>query len=151
MKKNSNIIFYDFEDEDIKKIIKENLPDIDEIIERINLCLVENYKINKQVSIYFAGVLTIKDLNLRYRNIDKATDVLSFPYDDITDYLGEIVICFDEIMKRADLEEDTIENTLVYMIFHSFLHLLGFSHDSEDDYKIMEEKTEELLGRYNSI
>jgi probable rRNA maturation factor len=144
-------ILYDFEDENQKDLIIKYLPDFEKILNKIKKSIFEIYKNENGFSLYFVKEDTIKLLNLKYRNIDKVTDVLSFPSLNEKDFIGEIVVSFENIIKRAEMEEETVENTLVYMIFHSYLHLLGYNHDTDKDYEIIEEKTEELLGRYISI
>jgi probable rRNA maturation factor len=144
-------ILYDFEDEKQKELVTEVLPDFEKIISKIKKSISDIYKTEKDLSLYFVKENTIRLLNLKYRNIDKSTDVLSFPSLDEKNFLGEIVISFENIVKRSEMEDENIENTLVYMIFHSYLHLLGYEHDTDKDYEIIEEKTEELLGRYNNL
>ncbi|HPC38656.1 MAG TPA: rRNA maturation RNase YbeY [Exilispira sp.] len=151
MKKISIEIIYDFEDENQKEFINQNISEFDNIVKKIAKSIFDIYKIKKSFSLYFVKVSTIQELNKKYRNIDKATDVLTFASTQTEDYLGEIIISFENIIKRAEIEEESIENTLIYMIFHSFLHLLGYNHDNEEEYKIIEEKTEELLRRYENL
>ncbi|MCR4421182.1 MAG: rRNA maturation RNase YbeY [Spirochaetales bacterium] len=151
MKQRLMKILYDFEDEKQKELVTEVLPDFEKIISKIKKSISDIYKTEKDLSLYFVKENTIRLLNLKYRNIDKSTDVLSFPSLDEKNFLGEIVISFENIVKRSEMEDENIENTLVYMIFHSYLHLLGYEHDTDKDYEIIEEKTEELLGRYNNL
>lgn len=151
MKQRLMKILYDFEDEKQKELVTEVLPDFEKIISKIKKSISDIYKTEKDLSLYFVKENTIRLLNLKYRNIDKSTDVLSFLSLDEKNFLGEIVISFENIVKRSEMEDENIENTLVYMIFHSYLHLLGYEHDTDKDYEIIEEKTEELLGRYNNL
>lgn len=165
-----NSISFDFESNQVEVFAKKNCQELYSIIEKVERTIDYIYKKKYQFSIYFVSSETIRNLNNQYRYIDEATDVLSFAEIDfistsnfkiankkeyknqnITGYIGEIIICLERIIERAEIEEDTIENTLVYMIFHSFLHLLGFTHDNEEEYKIIESKTDELLRRYISI
>lgn len=151
MNKREKIIIYDFETKNEESKVFNNLPNFQEIINKIIRVIIEIYNLKKGFSLFFVESNTMRSLNFKYRNIDNPTDVLSFNNDIDNDFLGEILICFDKIMQRAKMEEDSIENTLVYLIFHSFLHLLGYNHDSEEEYNIIEEKTEELLGRYINL
>lgn len=152
-KKNFKII-YDFENDDIKNKVLNILPDLDDIFNKIGSTIYSFFKNNIFFSIYFVEIKTIAQLNYKFRQIDAPTDVLSFENignEAKNEYIGEIIISIDKIIERAKDEDDTIENTFVYMVFHSFLHLNGYNHDNEDDYKIFEEKTEELMRRYNDI
>ncbi len=151
MNRRKKIVIYDFETKDEEIKVFNNLPNFQEIIEKINRIIIEICSQNKGFSLFFVESDTMKSLNFKYRNIDSPTDVLSFNNNIDNDFLGEILICFEKILQRAKMEEDSIENTLVYLIFHSFLHLSGYNHDSEEEYNIIEEKTEELLGRYINL
>ena len=78
----------------------------------------------------------IRVLNHEYRNVDEPTDVLSFPLDINENenlpvlMLGDIVICPDEV-SRLHTELDSQE-AMCLMIAHSFLHLLGYDHDTQE-------------------
>ncbi|MFN3410653.1 MAG: rRNA maturation RNase YbeY [Exilispira sp.] len=146
-----SIIIYDFQDDFQKEEITKNLSDFENIIKKYEKTIIENYNIDKEISLFFVDKDKIRELNNKYRNIDKDTDVLSFNYSYASNMLGEIVICFEKIIERSIIEEESIENTLIYMLFHSFLHLVGFDHNKEVEYDIFEEKTEELLRRYSKL
>lgn len=146
-----SIIIYDFQDDFQKNEVKKNLSDFENIIKKYEKTIIENYNIDKEISLFFVDKVKIRELNNKYRNIDKDTDVLSFNYGFVSNMVGEIVICFEKIIERSIMEEESIENTLIYMLFHSFLHLVGFDHNKEVDYDIFEEKTEELLRRYSKL
>lgn len=92
------------------------------------------------------GVDKIKSLNNNYRNKNKKTDVLSFPiFDLLADEqpispteLGDIFICYPVAKSQASSLEVTLENEIVHLFVHGFLHLLGFDHErSSKDEKIM--------------
>jgi len=105
----------------------------------------------------------IREYNSKYRGIDKATDVLSFPmqtflkagwcehekldFDKETGMLplGDIVISTNSVKKQAAEYENTVEYETSYLIIHSMLHLLGYDHDNEENEKIMHKKNKELM------
>lgn len=95
----------------------------------------KNYE-NAEISITIVKPEEIRTLNHEYRNVDEATDVLSFPMDfDESEnipvlMLGDIVICPDEVSRlHPELES---REAMCLMIAHSFLHLLGFDHDTQE-------------------
>ncbi|MCL2627540.1 MAG: rRNA maturation RNase YbeY [Oscillospiraceae bacterium] len=113
----------------------------------------------------------IKTYNSKYRGINKATDVLSFPmqtfkeagWRGVTDIdidmdtqtvpLGDIIISMATIRRQARFYEHSIDHESVRMIIHSALHLLGYDHNNEENEKIMEEKEValiELMGYFKS-
>ena len=98
----------------------------------------------------------LKRLNNEYRNIDKETDVLSFPMFEKTEIpemkkcqyeeaLGDIVISIERVKEQAVEYGHSFERELAYMIVHGFYHLMGEDHIEENDKLIMREKEEEIL------
>jgi len=105
----------------------------------------------------------IRKYNLKYRDIDKETDVLSFPMqtfkqpgwsgldsaelDEDTGELplGDIVISSETVKRHASEYGNTIEHETTYMIIHSTLHLLGYSHENESNERTMHNKKKQLM------
>lgn len=90
---------------------------------------------------------TIKKLNRIYRNIDKTTDVLSFPFDE-KDLLGEIYISLRRTEVQASRYKVTFNDEFVRLFVHGMFHLAGYDHIKENDRKIMEALERRLLDRY---
>ncbi len=116
----------------------------------------ENFEEQCEVDVTLVNDRQIKELNARYRNIDTATDVLSFPlgengsYDKnpVTDalMLGDIVISVEHALHQADLYGHGIERETAFLTVHSMLHLLGYDHVNDGLEKtIMREKEEAIL------
>jgi len=121
-----------------------------------------------QIDISFVDKQEIKKLNKEYRNIDKETDVLSFPtlnlkpmqQINIKDYkddidpktkhlmLGDIIICEAVAKEHAEEYGHSFEREVCYLTVHGFLHLLGYDHMEEDDKKIMRALEEAVLKKY---
>ena len=119
---------------------------------------------NIAVGIKFVDDNEIRMLNKEHRGVDKVTDVLSFPMYEIkvgeriekallpTDmieeeiYLGDIVICKNKIYSQAKEYGLTKKRELYYLALHSFLHLLGYDHQNEEEERRMFGLTEEILG-----
>lgn len=108
----------------------------------------------------------IHKLNLQTRNVDKPTDVLSypaleniiFPFDkknysellspeDNTLYIGEIIICREILIEQATEYEHSAQRELAFLTTHGLLHLLGYDHIEEDMRKIMRAKEDEVLQK----
>ncbi len=101
----------------------------------------------------------IRKLNNTYRNIDRATDVLSFPVfekqelenkikaQDFTfeDMLGDIVISVEQVQEQAKEYGHSFERELSYMVVHGFYHLMGYDHIEEQDKELMRKKEESVL------
>ena len=104
-----------------------------------------------EISITFMNSKEIQELNKTYRNINEPTDVLSFPMLDDNDIampllmLGDIVICPEQVEKlHPELE---IKDAMYLMIAHSFLHLLGYDHETEEKQNEMWEKQEMIKNK----
>ena len=86
----------------------------------------------------------IKKLNKNFRNKNKPTDILSFPFFDKKNlnknlkskkfYLGDIVISYKDFIKK---NKNDIKNGYIKIFIHGFLHLLNFDHKSDKDFKVM--------------
>ncbi len=141
--------------------IEENKK-YNETIERVIKTAFEEEKIDK-INIYVNIILTnpknIQKINKEYRNIDKATDVLSFPMfekdeiesmkkneNDVLDVLGDIVISIDKVTEQALEYGHSFERELSYMVIHGFYHLMGYDHIKAEDKKLMREKEENILN-----
>lgn len=106
-----------------------------------------------EVSLTLVEREEIQELNKEYRNVDKVTDVLSFPqYERVEDMpavgelcLGDVVICTDKVKEQADEFGHSYEREFVYLFVHSLHHLLGYDHMEEDEKSLMREKEEEAM------
>ena len=99
----------------------------------------------KDIELIVCNNQSIQEINKTYRKIDKATDVLSFPYDNIP-ILGSIIINNDFVQKMAKELKHTAQDEFVLLFIHGLLHILGYDH--EIDVGQMREKEEELIKNY---
>jgi len=123
----------------------------------------EYKKLNFKVNIVITDNIGIKNINSKYRKINEATDVLSFPmlenYDGILKYeiyeiepeknelfLGDIIISYERAIEQAKEYNHSYEREVAFLLTHGMLHLLGYDHDSDKREKIMREKQEILLN-----
>lgn len=110
----------------------------------------------------------IQEMNRMFRQIDKATDVLSFPmleYETAGDFscfddqeevfnpesgelmLGDIVISKDKVLEQAEAYGHSPVREYAFLIAHSMLHLFGYDHMEDEERKIMEEKQREIMEK----
>lgn len=122
-----------------------------------------------QISLLFVDNEEIREINKETRNIDKATDVLSFPMldypkgkvfkdvykDKVFDVMyldGDELVLGDMVLSLERAEEQSIEynhsfkREVCYLIVHSILHLLGYDHMEDEEKKIMRAREEEILN-----
>jgi probable rRNA maturation factor len=91
----------------------------------------------------------IQELNKEYRNIDKATDVLSFPLDVACEHMpiGSVIISVDKVIEKADELGHSKEDEFKLLLIHGLLHLIGYDH--EIDNGEMRGKEEEIIKKFN--
>ena len=141
-------IFINDEKDEIK--LKQ---DINELLEKVvEECLeIEDVGTDFEVSISFVDDADIKDVNKSYRNIDKPTDVLSFPLYDgqedtpYTPLLGDIVISLETAKRQSEEFGHSIEREVAYLTAHSMFHLLGYDHLEGDEKQEMREKEKQAM------
>ena len=118
--------------------------------------------INLYINIILTNPGNIRNINKQYRNIDKETDVLSFPMfekeeieemkkngNDINEPLGDIIISIARVKQQAEEYGHSFERELSYMLIHGFYHLMGYDHMNDEDKKQMREKEEIVLNNLN--
>ena len=110
-----------------------------------------------EVNVTLTDNAAIHEINREYREIDRATDVLSFPmieYETPEDYfnpdtgelmLGDIVISVEKVEEQAEKYGHSKERELAFLTAHSMMHLFGYDHMEEDEAKVMEAKQREVL------
>lgn len=105
----------------------------------------------------------IQDLNRMYRGVDKATDVLSFPasevgapgtlpdpWSDLAD-LGDIFLGIPYINNQCIQDKLQLEDVLPAIITHGLCHLIGFNHDTKDNWEAMRAEELKILEKFNKI
>ena len=147
----------------------ENLKNV------INFALKEEeVNIKTEVSLLLVDNNRIKEINSEYRNIDKETDVLSFPmlnyengrvfkeqYSDskfsYSDYdgeevvIGDIVVSLEKALEQSKEYNHSFEREVSYLVVHSVLHLLGYDHMENEEKKIMRAREEDILNALSIV
>lgn len=109
--------------------------------------------LDQEISILLTGDTNIRQLNQEFRNVDKPTDVLSFPqtsdeYPPIPEekFLGDIAISLDTAMIQSKEHGLEFKEEIILLLIHGMLHLSGFDHEiSEQEEVKMRNKTRELF------
>ena len=146
-------------EEELKKVIEFALKE-------------EEVDVPCEVSLLFVDNEEIREINNETRDIDKETDVLSFPMLDYEDkkvfkemykgyefaqsdfdgeelVLGDIVLSLEKALEQSREFNHSFERESAYLVVHSVLHLLGYDHMEDDDKKIMRKREEEILNKLN--
>ena len=127
-----------------------------DLIEKTIECSLEYEKFSKntEISVTVVSLDEIHRINLEHRNIDRPTDVLSFPLIDFEKdklpenekiYLGDIVLCYDKVLSQAEEYGHSVERELAFLTAHSMLHLMGYDHMVPEEEKVMFAKQEEIM------
>tara|TARA_B100000965_G_scaffold210690_1_gene176051 strand:- start:264 stop:713 length:450 start_codon:yes stop_codon:yes gene_type:complete len=116
------------------------------------ICIEE--KLSKHsVNLKILNDSEIKDLNRKFRNKDKPTNVLSFTNEDIskqlTNNLGDIAISYEYVERESKEQNKKFDNHFIHMFIHGIYHILGFDHENDSMADDMEDKETLLLKKLN--
>ena len=130
-----------------------------------NVIEAMNYPKGLEVAIDFVSEKDIKRLNSEFREIDKVTDVLSFPsfqlsVGEVLDveseevlmfkqdngfiHFGDMALCLKQTKRQAKEFGVSVESEIKKLVIHSMLHLMGYDHIEDGDYEIMKKEEERL-------
>ncbi len=140
---------------------KKTIKKMFDVAEQI---LKENFE-EVNLSINFVCEEKIKELNKDFRNVDKVTDVLSFPnlnknvnqslkefekekYEDGVLFLGDIVICKNVAFKQAREYGHSKKREVCFLALHGLLHLLGYDHIEKKDEELMMKTANSILEKF---
>jgi len=133
-----------------------------ELIKKAVNAVAEEVKLPEdiEVSVTIVDDESIREINREYRNIDKSTDVLSFPmfsFEEPTVFaeeffeeeniLGDIIISMETALRQGEEYGHGAEREVAFLTVHSLLHLLGYDHIEDCDRVIMREKEEYFLDK----
>lgn len=156
----------------MKSIIEINFLEIEEkeeykeVLTKVaTQCFTEERLLdtNLYISVTLTNPDNIRRINKEYRNIDKETDVLSFPMFGkeelkqlvakkeylVEDVLGDIMISIPRVEEQAKEYGHSFQRELSYMLVHGFYHLMGYDHIEEQDKIKMRPKEEKILEDLN--
>ncbi len=103
---------------------------------------------NKEIEFILTNNEEIHEINLTTRGIDKPTDVLSFPYENMPNTpLGSIVISIDFVEEKAKEYNHSIQDELSLLFIHGLLHLVGYDHEIDNGEH--RKKEEEIITKFN--
>ncbi|ONI39170.1 rRNA maturation RNase YbeY [Candidatus Epulonipiscium fishelsonii] len=140
----------DFLDKDLLLAIEDVIKATLEFEQAPNEC---------EISLTIVDKDEIQQINKEYRNIDKVTDVLSFPQIEMDEngklnwpdsigeniILGDIVLCFPKAIEQSSEYGHTLKREVCFLVVHSMLHLLGYDHMEEEAERQMIQKQNEIL------
>nr|WP_237700111.1 rRNA maturation RNase YbeY [Alicyclobacillus acidocaldarius] len=128
--------------------------DAQAFVERVLEVAAERIGVQGEVSVLFVDDDAIHELNRAYRQVDRPTDVLSFPMnegealadpDEVEPMLGDIVVSVDRAREQAEAYGHSLEREMAFLLVHGFLHLNGYDHEDEAGEREMFGLQEEIL------
>lgn len=147
---------------------KEILFDYNALLERIISFMLDysDCPYDVEVSVVITDDEAIHETNREFRDMDKPTDVLSFPmcnyitpgdFDSLEEQdvfnpetgeliLGDIMISYDHVLKQAEEYGHSLVREFAFLTVHSMLHLFGYDHETEDERNTMERMQEDVLS-----
>lgn len=126
------------------KIFVNNLSEFEKDIQKLAQKVAEGEKLKGELSITFVDDKKMKAMNKKYTDRDGVTDVLSFPFDDIPELMGDIYISLPQAERQK--EEDLLSE-LKLLTIHGILHLAGYDDKTEEQIKVMREKETYYLNQ----
>lgn len=149
-------IYVDFSDEQDKVKLDFSITELIEVCAREAL-IEEQIEDDAEVSVTLVDNENIRELNKIHRDIDRETDVLSFPLGDENGFevnidndailLGDIVISLEKAVSQSEEYGHSIKREVAFLLTHSLFHLLGYDHETPDEEKEMFEKQERVLEK----
>ena len=121
-------------------------------INRVFYWIKQHTKTNGEVELNVVGDKEMKELNFHYRGFNKPTDVLSFAWKEDkvikTNYLGQIYICYPQIVRQSKELSVNPKEEFVRMLAHGFLHIIGHDHGRKKEAEIMFGIQEKIVADY---
>ncbi|MBC8588375.1 rRNA maturation RNase YbeY [Paratissierella segnis] len=126
----------------------------EEINKHVKTAIIESLKVeglkdNYEVSVSYVDNYEIKKLNREYRGIDRETDVLSFPFNEVVDIpvliLGDIIISVEKAYEQSIDYGHSLDREIVYLTVHSMFHLMGYDHLKDEEKEIMRNKEKRVM------
>ena len=109
-------------------------------------------KIDSELSLVFTNDADIREINGKWRHIDKSTNVLSFPAfalqpgQEPGEILGDIVMARETVAREAAEEHKSFDDHLSHLVVHGLLHLMGYDHQNDEEAEQMETLERKILA-----
>ena len=107
---------------------------------------------NNGLTVRLSNDKDVKIYNLKWKGINKPTNILSFmnndkvfSFENNVIYLGDIIISYDTLLKEVKKKKIDFQDHLSHILIHGILHLKGYTHDKEEDTKLMQNEEKRLL------
>ena len=129
------------------------VPDLRRVCRRAARAALRPESSDRPVALLLADDATLRDLNRRFRAVDKPTNVLAFPSgecgspDGAAAPLGDVALAFETVAREARDQGKALDAHLCHLIVHGVLHLQGHDHQRDDEADAMEAVEVAVLAR----
>ena len=122
------------------------------VLDLLSKITEDKNELKKSASILLTDDLYMKEINKKWRKLEKATNVLSFPVnkqikEEDYFFIGDIVLSYETILSECKLRKKTFKDHFLHLLVHGFLHLLGYNHDNARDEREMEKLEVNYLSK----
>lgn len=127
------------------------LLDVEAVVERAALAALGTVK--GDIVVLLTDDDAVRDLNARFRDKDRPTNVLSFPAPELPEllgaapHLGDIVLAYGVCAEEAQAQGKTLADHLSHLVVHGVLHLLGRDHEDDAEAEEMEAEERQILAQ----
>ena len=124
------------------------------VLDLLSKITEDKNELKKSASVLLTDDLYMKEINKKWRKLEKATNVLSFPVnkqikEEDYFFIGDIVLSYETILSECKLRKKSFKDHFLHLLIHGFLHLLGYNHDNKRNEKEMEELEVNYLSKLN--
>ena len=124
------------------------------VLDLLSKITEDKNELKKSASILLTDDLYMKEINKKWRKLEKATNVLSFPVnkqikEEDYFFIGDIVLSYETILSECKLRKKSFKDHFLHLLVHGFLHLLGYNHDNKRNEKEMEKLEVNYLSKLN--
>jgi probable rRNA maturation factor len=129
----------------------EALGDVDALAAHVLGRAASHVKATGELAVLFTSDTEMSALNKEWRDLDKPTDVLSFPSGQPEipgqpQYLGDVALGYETALRDAEAMHRPFEAHASHLLIHGFLHLLGYDHIEPEDAQVMEPLESDILA-----
>lgn len=150
-------------DKTVKGVDQEHISLVNDVLQFASKYL--KLKDNTEMSVTFVNNDKIREINKKYRGVDRATDVISFAIEDndeddfplimddemaseIPENIGDIFVSIDKVGEQAEFLNHSYERELGFLVVHGFLHLNGYDHMKTEDEAVMFPLQRKIMDEY---
>ncbi|MDE2989887.1 MAG: rRNA maturation RNase YbeY [Chloroflexota bacterium] len=128
----------------------EDLPEsLRALASRVATAVSDAAGLHGAVALRICSDAEMRQLNRQFRNVDKPTDVLAFPFDAAgpgTDSIGDVALSYERVVEQGREHGHGNEREFAYLVTHALLHLGGHAHDNASGYECMRRVEEQILA-----